>query len=248
MDGDSPSLNPREARRFATTHWSVVISAARQSSPHSREALEQLCTAYWSPLYWHIRRIGYDASQAQDLTQGFFSRLLEKQTLEYVDRDRGKFRSFLLASLRTFLANERDHAQAQKRGGGQTILSIDFDSAESGYRLDLSHDLTAENLFEKRWALTVLETALAALDEQHREAGKSEQFDALVPFLTADSDSPKYLDIARQLDMTEGAVKMAVSRMRQRYRKLIRTEVGRTIADSDDVDEEIQNLFKALGQ
>jgi RNA polymerase sigma-70 factor (ECF subfamily) len=150
--------------------------------------------------------------------------------------------------LRNFLANERDRAQAQKRGGAHTILSIDFDSAESRYCLDPSHDLTAENLFEKRWALTVLETALATLEEQHREAGKSELFDALVPFLTADSDSPKYLDVARQLGMTEGAVKMAVSRTRQRYRELIRAEVGRTIADSDDVDEEIHNLFNALGR
>jgi RNA polymerase sigma-70 factor (ECF subfamily) len=210
--------------------------------------LEELCAVYWSPLYWHIRRLGYDATQAQDLTQGFFSRLLQKRSLGFVDRERGKFRSFLLASLRHYLANEYDHAQAQKRGGGKTILPIDFRSAESGYGLEPSHDLTAERLFEKRWALTVLEMSLAALQQQYQQAGKSELFDALVPFMAAQSDSPTYAKIAKQLEMTESAVRLAVSRMRRRYREAIRAEVERTLDDSDDVDQEIQNLFKALGR
>ena len=246
MDDDFIGPDPRFARRFASTHWSLVVSAARQSSPHSREALEELCAIYWSPLYWHVRRLGYDGTQAQDLTQGFFSRLLEKRALGYVDRERGKFRSFLLASLRHFLANEYDHSQAQKRGGGQTILPIDFRSAESGYNLEPSHDLTAERLFEKRWALTVLETSLAALQRQYQQAGKSGLFDALAPFMSAQSDSPTYADIAQRLDMTEPAVRMAVSRMRRHYRDKIRAEVGRTLDDSDDVDQEMQSLFNAL--
>jgi RNA polymerase sigma-70 factor (ECF subfamily) len=210
--------------------------------------LEELCAIYWSPLYWHVRRLGYDATQAQDLTQGFFSRLLEKRALGYVDRERGKFRSFLLASLSHYLANEHDHAQAQKRGGGQTILPIDFRSAESGYSLEPSHDLTAERLFEKRWAMTVLETSLAALQRQYQQAGKSGLFDALAPFIAAQSDSPMYAEIAQRLDMTESAVRMAVSRMRRRYRDNIRAEVGRTLDDSDDVDQEIHNLLNALGR
>jgi RNA polymerase sigma-70 factor (ECF subfamily) len=176
MDDDLIDPNARIAGRFASTHWSLVVSAARQSSPHSREALEELCAVYWAPLYWHVRRLGYDASKAQDLTQGFFAPLLEKRALGYVDRERGKFRSFLLASLRHYLANEHDHAQAQKRGGGQTILPIDFRSAESVYSLEPSHDLTPEKLFEKRWALTVLETSLAALQQQYQQAGKSRLF------------------------------------------------------------------------
>lgn len=239
--------NARVARRFASTHWSLVVSAARQSSPHSREALEELCAIYWPPLYWHVRRLGYDAAQAQDLTQGFFCRLLEKRALEYVDRERGKFRSFLLASLRHYLANEYDHAHAQKRGGGQTILPIDLRSAESGYSLEPSHDLTAEKLFEKRWALTVLETSLAALQRQYQQAGKAGLFDAIAPFMTAQSDLTTYAEIAQRLDMTESAVRMAVSRMRRRYRDKIRTEVARTLDDSDDIDQEMQHLLEALG-
>ncbi|GAG11219.1 unnamed protein product, partial [marine sediment metagenome] len=210
MDDDLLDPNAHNPRRFASTHWSLVVSAARQSSSHSREALEELCAIYWSPLYWHVRRLGYDTTQAQDLTQGFFSRLLEKRALGYVDRERGKFRSFLLASLRHYLANEHDHSQAQKRGGGQTILPIDFCSAESGYSLEPSHDLTAEKLFEKRWALTVLETSLAALQRQYQQTGKSVLFDALAPFMSARSDSPTYTEIAQRLDMTESAVRMAV--------------------------------------
>ncbi len=145
------------------------------------------------------------------------------------------------------MANEYDREQAQKRGGGQTILPIDFRSAESGYNLEPSHDLTAEKLFEKRWAMTVLEASLTALQRQYQQAGKSELFDALAPFLTAQSDSDTYADIAQRYDMTESAVRMAVSRVRRRYRDLIRVEVGRTLDDSDDVDQEIHNLFKALG-
>jgi len=248
VNDDLREPKARIAARFASTHWSLVVSAARQSSPHSREALEELCTVYWSPLYWHIRRLGYDATEAQDLTQGFFSRLLEKQALGYVDRERGRFRSFLLASLRNYLANEHDHAQAQKRGGGKTILPIDFRSAETGYGLEPAHDLTAEKLFEKRWALTVLETSLAALQQQYEQAGKSELFDALVPFMAAQSESPTYAEIAQRLEMTESAVRMAVSRLRRRYREAIRAEVGRTLDDAGDVDREIQNLLKALGR
>jgi DNA-directed RNA polymerase specialized sigma24 family protein len=150
--------------------------------------------------------------------------------------------------LRNYISNEHDRAQAKKRGGGKCVLSIDFDSAESGYRRDLSHDLTPDTLFEKRWALTVLETALATLEKQDQEAGKSDHFNALVPFLTVDGDPPEYSEVAKQLDMTEGAVKMAVSRLRRRYRQLIRDEVRRTLSDFGDVDEEIRNLFKALSQ
>ncbi len=248
VDDDSIDPNARIVRRFASTHWSLVVSAARQSSPHSRDALEELCAVYWAPLYWHVRRLGYDASQAQDLTQGFFCRLLEKRTLGYADRERGKFRSFLLASLRHYLANEHDHANAKKRGGGQTTLPIDYRSAESGYSLEPSHDLTADKLFEKRWALTVLETALAALKRQYCQVGNASLFDALAPFMTAQSDLAPYAEVAQRLDMTESAVRMAVSRMRRRYRDKIRAEVGRTLDDSEDVDQEMQNLLEALGR
>jgi len=223
-----------------------VLSAARQSSPHSREALAELCEAYWAPLYWHVRRLGNDVTQAQDLTQGFFSRLLEKHVLGYVDREKGRFRSFLLASLQNYLTNEHERRNAQKRGGGRKIVPMDFDSAENGYTLEPAHEVTPERLFERRWAITLLETALRALEEQYARDSKQQLFDTLIPFLTAASEQPKYTAVAEQLQMTEGAVKMAVSRLRRRYRELIRAEVQRTISDLDDVDDELQHLLAAL--
>ena len=233
-------------RRFVTTHWSLVLSAARKSSPHSQQALSELCEAYWAPLYWHVRRLGNDPAQAQDLTQGFFARLLEKHVLGYVDREKGRFRSFLLASLQNYLTNEHERRNALKRGGGQKILSMDFDLAEHGYALEPAHEATAERLFERRWAITLLEKALRSLEKQYARDNKQLLFDASVPFLTAASGQPRYSAVAEQLEMTEAAVKMAVSRLRRRYRELIRTEVQQTISDLDDVDDELQHLLAAL--
>ena len=241
--GDLPEGSPR---RFATTHWSLVLSAARQSSPHSRAALAELCEAYWAPLYWHVRRLGNDPAEAQDLRQGFFARLLEKEVLGYVDREKGRFRSFLLTSLRNYLANEHERRTAQKRGAGQRILSMDFASAENSYTLEPARDLTADRLFEKRWAVTVLETSLRALEEQYRSDGKQTLFESLKPFLTVVDQTPKYSEVAELLNMNVGAVKMAVSRLRRKYRELIRAEVQRTLSELDDVDDELALLLNAL--
>lgn len=243
------SSTPRgtAAARFATTHWSLVVQAGRSSRGQSRQALESLCETYWPPLYAHLRRSGYDPQTAQDLTQAFFARLLEKRAIPRADRQRGRFRSFLLASLRNFLSNERDYRSARRRGGGRRIFSIDLDSGEDRYCTEPSCQLTPDRAFERQWALTVLEQALSALENRYREAGKQPLFDALAPFLTAERDSPNYSRTAEDLGMSEAAVKMAASRLRRKYRELIRAEIARTVADPADVDEELRSLFAALG-
>ena len=237
----------RAPARFVTTHWSLVRAAGRSSSAESRRALEALCQAYWYPIYAHVRRSGHDAATAQDLTQAFFARLLERRVLPRADRERGRFRAFLLASLRNFLRNEYDFQTARKRGGGQAVLSIDYRQAEGRYGAEPSHAETPERDFERQWALAVLEQALAALEREHRAAGKLELFEALAPCLTAGGDAPAYAEVAAALGLTEAAAKMAASRLRKQYRERIRAEIARTVADPADVDEELRSLFAALG-
>ena len=235
------------AARFNTTRWSVVVAAGADSRSHSREALECLCRTYWYPIYAHVRRSGHDPQTAQDLTQAFFTRLLEKHILPRADRQRGRFRSFLLASLRNFLCNEHDRRSAAIRGGGRQILSIDFTAGESRYGVEPSHHAMADRAFERQWALTVLQQALTALEKQYRDAGKPELFEALAPFLAVDSNARDYARTASELRMSEPAVKMAASRLRRRYREVIRQEIARTVADPAEVDDELQSLFAALG-
>jgi RNA polymerase sigma-70 factor (ECF subfamily) len=234
--------------RFASTHWSVVVAARRRSSPESREALATLCRAYWYPLYAFVRRQGYSAADAQDLTQGFFARLLQKQFLAAVEREKGKFRSFLLAAMKHFLANERDRARAQKRGGGAIVSleTLDFETAESRYRREPAHNVTAERIFERRWALTLLDRVLDRLVAEYAVAGKALLFEQLKDCLTAPDSARSYAELAATLAMTEGAVKVAVHRLRRRYRELLRDEIAQTVADPREVDDEIRQLFAAL--
>jgi RNA polymerase sigma-70 factor (ECF subfamily) len=225
----------------------VVLLAGGRTTPQRDEALARLCQTYWYPLYAYVRRQGHSPHDAQDLTQEFFARLLAKKYLGQVRRDQGKFRSFLLAALKHFLANEWDRARAQKRGGGKTIISLDEHSAETRYGLEPADPLAADKIFERRWALTLLEQVLAALRQEFAGAKKLQQFEALKEFLTGGRDLETYAVLASKLGMTEGAVKVAVHRLRRRYRELLRAEVANTVASPDDVDDEIRRLFTALG-
>ena len=243
---DNAHCTPPGTSRFATTHWSVVLAARSPSSSHYQEALGTLCRTYWFPLYAYLRRNGYDTHQAEDHTQAFFTYLLEKRGLRVVDPERGKFRSFLLATLKHFVADERDRARAQKRGGGQKILSLDFENAETRYSFEPAHQLSPEKLFEKSWALTVLARTMARLKAESVSTNKQKLFDRLKVYLTAKRDSIPYRDVAAELDMTEGAVKVAVHRLRTRYRELLRDEIAQTVVAEGEIDEEIRDLFTAL--
>jgi RNA polymerase sigma-70 factor (ECF subfamily) len=234
------------ATRFNTTHWSVVVNAAEDSSPNGQAALETLCRTYWYPLYAFIRRRGCQPAEAQDLTQAFFARLLEKGYLRGVDRRKGKFRSFLLAALEHFLANEWRNARAQKRGGGVVVISLDDTSAEQQYERLPASDLSPEKLFEQQWATTLLDQAIVKLRDEFRAEGKAVLFDRLKIFLTGEKRSTSYASLATELATTEAALKMAVSRMRQRYGELLRAEIAHTVSTPEEVEEELKALFAAL--
>jgi RNA polymerase sigma-70 factor (ECF subfamily) len=233
-------------KSFATTHWSLVLAAGRGSRPEAAASLATLCETYWYPLYYYVRRCGYRAEEAQDLTQEFFATLLEKGSLKVADPERGRFRSFLLASLNHFLANEWDRACARKRGGGR-VLSLDIAGAESRYALEPADDLTAERLFERRWATTLLDLVLARLREEFVREGQDRVFERLKGFLGGAVADASYGEVAADLGMTEAAVKMAVHRLRRRYRRLLRAEIAQTVALPEQVDDEIRRLFAALG-
>ena len=232
--------------RFATTHWSVVLRAGKPKAPGYQDALQTLCRSYWYPLYVFIRRQGYTNQQAEDYTQAFFCRILEKKVLGMADSKRGKFRSFLLSTLKNFLADEHDRARAQKRGGGRKILSIDFKGAENQYTLEPADTLSPEKLFDKSWALTVLDRTMTRLKTELSSQGKQDLFDHLKIYLTAGKSAISYRDKAAQLDMTEGNIRTAVHRLRRRYRKLLRDEIAQTVTNEGQIDEEIDELFNAL--
>ncbi|PYI85571.1 MAG: RNA polymerase subunit sigma-24 [Verrucomicrobia bacterium] len=223
-----------------------MVRAAQTSSPQAHEALAKLCCVYWYPLYAYVRRQGYSAHDAQDLTQDFFARFLQKNFLAQVHADKGKLRSFLLAALKHFLANEWDKATAQKRGGRQTFVPIDHHTAETRYGLEPADPLSADKIFERRWALALLEHVLANLREEYSTAGKADLFEALKSSLTGERSAIGYAQLAPKLGMTEGAVKVAVHRLRQRYRESLRAEIAHTVDTPDQVEEELRYLFTAL--
>ena len=243
-DGDDQQT-PR-GQEFLTTHWSIVLAAGLGGSPSAAAAMEQLCCSYWFPIYAHVRRCGWAAPDAQDLTQEFFSMLVERDDLARVGREKGRFRSFLLASVGHFMANQRKKAGRLKRGGGKIIISINSASAEERYGREPSHDSTPEKLFERTWAITLLGQVMDELREEARRANKLSLFESLKVFLTGEDDGPTYAKVGSQHDMTEAAVKMAVSRLRRRYRDILRTQIARTVATADEIDEEIRHLFIAL--
>ena len=230
---------------FLTTHWSVVLAAGRDTAA-SESALEQLCRAYWYPLYAYVRRLGEDPEAARDFTQAFFTRLLQKNYLGQVHPEKGKFRSFLLASLKHFLADERDKASAQKRGGGATFVSLDDETLEERYRLEPVDALDAQKLFERRWAFTLLDQARVRLSREYAENGKSQLYDHLKIFDSGEQNCPTYAEVGALLGLSEGGVKSAVSRMRTRYRELVRQAVAHTVADPGEIDEEIRYLISVI--
>ncbi len=248
--GSEPNRSevPTGAGQFATTHWSVVLAAGRDDSPQATEALEKLCRAYWYPLFIYIRRQNHDFHDAKDLTQAYFERLLEKKYLGQIDREKGKFRSFLLASLKHFLSDQRDHQRAAKRGGGKVLLSLDAETAEDRYRLEPVSEMTAERIFDRRWALTVLDEARDKLREEYGAAGKAELFENIRIFEAGDSGLPTYAKVAVGLGITESAVKAIAHRLRQRFRELVRAEVAQTVARRMDVDEEIRHLLSVIAE
>lgn len=230
---------------FSTTHWSLIVQTG--ATPTSaRRALEELCRRYWFPLYAFVRRAGHSEHEAQDLTQAFFARFLEKDYLHDVDRSRGKFRSFLLASLRHFLANAHDHARADKRGGDRIAFTLDFTRAEDRYLREPVEHWTPDKLFQRRWALEVLHAVLERLRAEWDQGDRRDFFQAVVNHVTGEAPQPAYAEVAVAFGMSEGAVKTAVHRLRRRYRHLLQEEISQTLADPSEVDEEIKQLFAAL--
>lgn len=220
--------------------------AGQRQTPESESALSALCETYWYPLYAFVRRQGYALNEAQDLTQEFFARLLEKEYLQAADRERGRFRTFLLTVLKRFLANERKSAAAQKRGGGRPLLSLDFARGEEQFRLEPVDDWTAEKIYERRWALTLLDHVLDRLEAEYFAKGKAQLFEHLKGVLTSDADVPSYAELAELLAMTEGSVKVAIHRLRRSYRDALRAEIGHTVCGTQEIDDELNCLLAAL--
>jgi DNA-directed RNA polymerase specialized sigma24 family protein len=236
------------AGAFNTTHWSVVLAAQGGQDTEALTALEILCRAYWYPLYAFARRQGHSPEDAQDLTQGFFARLVERNYLTAVNPAKGRFRSFLLAAIKHFLADERDKASAQKRGGGRPLISLDAQQAEASYRLEPTHDLSPDKLFERRWALSLLSVVFVRLERDYVAVGKRELFEVVQRFLSPGPDAADYGAAARKLNMNEGAVRMAVSRLRRRYAGLFREEVAHTVADPGEIEDEMRQLRRILSE
>jgi RNA polymerase sigma-70 factor (ECF subfamily) len=232
--------------RFATTQWSVVLAAGRSGGPDASTALAQLCEVYWYPLYAYVRRRVPSVHEAQDLTQAFFSHLLEKHAIAAAQPERGRFRAFLLTSLKHFLANEWNKARTRKRGGGRNTLSLDFDSGESRFHIEPADDLTPERLYQRRWVMTLLDCVLDRLRTEFIASGKGEHFERLKGVMTGGGNAADYQRAAEALGITPAAAKQAAYRLRKRYRELLREEVARTVADDGDVDDEIRQLFASL--
>lgn len=242
-----PGMTPLpDGGRFATTRWSVVAAAGgRTGDGAAGEALESLCRTYWYPLYAYVRRTGRGADDAADLVQGFFASILERRAVAAADRERGRFRAFLLASMDHYVANEWRKASAQKRGGGKVAVGLDFEDGERRYGLEPSHEMTADRIYEKRWALTLIEAAMGRLRAEYAARGRGDLYDALAGSIGGEGDEG-YGAVGRRLGMTEGAVKVAVHRLRKRCRELLREEVGQTVAGEAEIDDELRHLFGAV--
>lgn len=234
------------ASDFATTHWSLVLNAGRGSSPQARTALATLCETYWYPLYALVRRQGHDSAEAQDLTQSFFTSLLQKRDLQKVRPERGRFRTFLAVALKHFLINEWRRGRAIKRGGGRIALSLDFAEGESRYRAARTDANTPEACFVRQWALTLLQRVQDVLRNEYAQAGKGERFARLQSFLTGEESTRAFAELACELNVSETAVRVAVHRLRRRFRDLLRAEIAQTVLHEAEIDDEIRALFEAL--
>jgi RNA polymerase sigma factor (sigma-70 family) len=242
---DSKSQHPYD--RFPTTCWSRVVAAGDRDGSGSREALTELCRAYWFPLFAFIRRRGHDSDRSLDLTQSYFARLLERRTVTSANPALGRFRTFLLTDCTHFLAHQHERDAAEIRGGGRCFLSIDARDAEGRYVREPSHALTPERLFEREWALSLLDRVLASLRSEYEKSGRKSTFEALKIVLTDGPRSVPQAELARQLGTTESAVQVATHRLRKRYRERLRAEIASTVADEADVEDELRALFATLG-
>ncbi len=236
----------QQPQLFAKTHWSVVLQARQQETPQARAALEQLCRTYWYPLYAYVRRRGHSAPDAEDLTQEFFARLLEKGYLQAADQAKGRFRTFLLVALDRFLANERDRARAQKRGGGCTMVPLDTRLGQRLCAEETVPESSPEGEYEQHWARTLVDQAVGRLRTEYEQAGKAAEFNRLKEFLTAERGSIPYALVARELAASEGSARVMVHRLRSRFRQLFREEVTHTLADAEDLVDEMQHLLRVL--
>jgi len=246
-DNENAPPRKRAGGRFKTTQWSIVLAARGSDLPRTREAMSSLCGMYWFPLYAFVRSRGASCEQAEDLTQGFFTHLLEKDALRNVDPSKGKFRSFLLASITNFLSDERAKERAKKRGGGVTPVSLDAEAAENRFASEPADHLTPERIFERHWALTLIEQALARLRERYKRLGKQDHFEALKVFLSGEKRPVPHAEVARQLGLSELAVKVAVHRFRKRFRDALREEIAQTVTSEEEIDAELRSLHDALG-
>lgn len=228
---------------FSTTRWTMIVEAGRASDGPGRMAMEELCRTYWYPLYAHVRRRGYSKEDAEDLTQAFFARLLEKNSLDGLSPERGRFRSFLLAALKHFLANEWDKSQCKKRGGGAILLSLDWQDAESRYRIEPADQLSPDKLYDRTWALTLLERVLQRLELANQ---CNAHFAELKPCLTTERRAIDYPEVAARLGMGENTLRVAVHRLRKQYRELLRAEIAETLVDPGLLDDELQALYGAF--
>jgi RNA polymerase sigma factor (sigma-70 family) len=233
---------------FVTTRWTVVLAAGCKATPQAERALEELCATYWFPLYAYVRRRGYTKADAEDLTQAFFARFLEKNYLASLKAERGRFRAFLLASLKNFLINEWDKSQRLKRGGGVAHLSLDWEDADSKFQFQIAatSEPSPDKAFDREWAVALLAHVIERLRKECEADGKGRQFDQLKIFLTAGKGTVPQADIARALGIDEGAVRVAAHRLRKRYRELLRDEIAHTLSDPAQVDEEMRALFGAF--
>lgn len=248
MQSEEPPPTPEGDTSFNTTRWSLVLRAGGQGTADAQRALSELCTLYWYPLYAFVRRNGHAHDDAEDLTQAFFAQLLEKSLVGAAQRERGRFRSFLLTSLKNFLSDERSKARALKRGGGRAALSLDMRDADDRYLREPCTRETPEQLYERRWAVQLLDRALRRLEQETGDAGRSALFEKLKPCLTGGRPHSDYAQIAEELNSTEGAVKVAAHRLRQRYKEVIRELVSETVEHSEDISDELGVLLNAFAR
>lgn len=243
----SPGAQSSESPQFSTTQWSLVLAAGADTSKESRDALAQLCERYWYPLYAYVRRQGYGCEESQDLTQSFFARLLEKNIIRSADRTRGRFRCFLLASLKNFLANEWDRSQARKRGGDVQLISLTGEDFEQRYGKEpAAHDLSPERLFDRRWAVTLLQHVLDELRQELAGQGKQQFFERVKGYLSGEDAELSYREMGAELGMNEAALKMSIHRLRRRYGELIRQHIAQTVESSDEIADELRHLLAAV--
>jgi len=233
---------------FATTRWSIINAAAHGSDRRTAQALAELCQIYWPPLYGYLRRRGHSPEDAQDLTQGFFARFLERHIVRSADRARGKFRAFLLTALKRYVINEHERTTAARRGGRHVHLALDFEDAERAYAREQHAEDTPEQLFDRKWAAITLGRALQKLREEYDRAGKQAEADILLPYLTESSQLPSYKDAAAMLGISEDAVKVAVHRLRRRFGESLRLEVAETVRQPDEIEDEMRDLMRAVSR